>query len=112
MNIDDFIKQELVSSFKRQYENDTSFPHIENDTNKIIDFISSEFKPRSATLSFNPIDFFTFVAFLYDGKILYLYIQFYKDKDTRVKVVSTDGKKEKAVFKGGVDEFIELYRKK
>ena len=112
MNIDDFIKQELTSSFKKQYENLPSFPHIENDTNIIIDFISTEFQPKSATLTFNSSEMFAFVAFLYDGKILYLYIRFYEDKETKVKVVSTGGKKEKTVFKGSINEFVEIYRSK
>ena len=110
MNIEDFIKQELTSSFKKQYQNDE--PQIENDVNRIIDFISKEFSPKSATITFDPLNSFAFVAFLYDSKILYLYIQFYKNEKTKVKVVSTDGKKEKAVFKGHIDEFIDLYRKK
>ena len=112
MNIDAFIKQELISSFQKQYKDDLSFPHIEIDANRIIDFISNEFSPKSATITFDPSNFFAFVAFLYDGKILYLYIQFYKEALTKVKVVSTDGKKEKTVFKGNIDEFIEFYRKK
>lgn len=112
MNIEDFIKQELTSSFQKQYKNDELLPHIETDANRIIDFISKEFSPKSATITFNPSDSFAFIAFLYDSKILYLYIQFYKGVQTKVKVVSTDGKKEKTVFKGTIDEFIELYRKK
>jgi len=112
MNIDDFIKQELVSSFQKQYKNDPAFPHIENDANRIIDFISTECQPKSATITFNSSDSFAFLSFLYDSKILYLYIQFYKGEKTKVKVVSTDGKKEKTVFKGNIEEFIEFYRKK
>lgn len=112
MNIDDFIKQELTSSFKKQYKNDELLPHIENDANRIIDFISKEFSPKSATITIDTSNSFAFVAFLYDSKILYLYIQFYKSGLTKVKVVSTDGKKEKTVFKGHIDEFIDLYRKK
>ena len=112
MNIDDFIKQELIISFQKQCKDNSEIPHLEIDINLIINFISKEFSPKSATLSFNSNDLFAFMAFLYDSKILYLYIQFYKKGTTKVKVVSTDGKKEKTVFKGNINEFIELYRKK
>jgi hypothetical protein len=112
MKIDDFIKQELIASFQKQYKKNDVFPHLESDTDRIIDFIVKEFSPKSATITFNPIDNFSFVAILYDGKILYMYIQFYNNKKTTVKIVSTDGKKEKTVFKGNIDEFIDLYRKK
>ena len=111
MNIDDFIKKELVSSFEKQ-KNNSTYPTFEIDANRIIDFISIEFQPKSATITFNPSDSFAFLSFLYDSKILYLYIQFYKGEKTKVKVVSTDGKKEKTVFKGNIEEFIEFYRKK
>lgn len=112
MEIDDFIKQELIASFQKQYKKTELFPNLETDTTRIIDFISREFSPRSATITFNPVDKFAFLAILYDSKILYLYVQFYESKKTHVKIVSTDGKKEKTVFKGNIDEFIEMYRKK
>jgi len=111
MNIEDFIKQELLSSFQKQYKKSELLPNIEFDTTRIIDFIIREFSPKSATITFNHD--FVFIAILYDSKILYLYIQFYEnDKKTILKIISTDGKKEKTVFKGNIDEFIEFYRKK
>ena len=112
MKIDDFIKQELLASFQKQYKKTELFPNLETDTNRIIDFIIQEFLPKSATITFNPVSNFAFLAILYDSKILYTYIQFYNNKKTTVKIVSTDGKKEKTVFKGNIDEFIDLYRKK
>jgi len=112
MNINDFIKQELLASFQKQYKKTDLFPHLEEDTTRIIDFISEEFSPKSATITFNMTDNFAFMSILYDSKILYIYVQFYQNKKTIVKIVSTDGKKEKTVFKGNIDEFIELYRKK
>lgn len=112
MNIDDFIKQELISSFAKQHENINLLPHLESDTNRIINFIIQEFSPKSATITFNPLNNYSFLAILYDSKILYMYIQFYNDTKTKIKIVSTDGKKEKTVFKGDIDEFIEMYRKK
>jgi hypothetical protein len=112
MNIDDFIKQELIASFQRQFKKSELVPHLETDTTRIIDFITQEFVPKSATITFNPINNFAFLSILYDSKILYMYIQFYQSKKTTVKIVSTDGKKEKTVFKGTIDEFVELYRKK
>jgi len=112
MNINDFIKQELLASFQKQYKKTDLFPHLEEDTTRIIDFISKEFSPKSATITFNTTDNFAFMSILYDSKVLYIYVQFYQSKKTVVKIVSTDGKKEKTVFKGDIDEFIDLYRKK
>lgn len=112
MNINEFIKQELTASFHKQYKKSEALPHLESDTTRIIDFITHEFSPKSAMITFNPTDNFAFISILYDSKVLYMYIQFYINRKTVVKIVSTDGKKEKAVFKGNIDEFIELYRKK
>src|SRR5574343_480772 len=112
MNIKEFIKQELTSSFQKQYKKTDNFPHLESDTTRIIDFISSEFSPKSAMITFNPTDNFTFISILYDSKVLYMYIQFYQSKKSIVKIVSTEGKKEKTVVKGDIDELIEVYRKK
>jgi hypothetical protein len=87
MKIDDFIKQELLSSFQKQYKKSELLSHLESDTTRIIDFIVEEFSPKSATIRFN--DNFAFLSILYDSKILYLYVQFYQNRKTAVKIVST-----------------------
>ena len=63
MNINEFIKQELTSSFQKQYKKSEALPHLESDTTRIIDFIIQEFSPKSALITLNPTDNFAFLSF-------------------------------------------------